>query len=296
MTIVIIAFNIILVLLGAIVAYLTRNVDSAFNESTWIGATMYCYIFLSVIFLALYYTNGDGQGSAGARYAERSAAILLAMALTLAFLFGPKFLTIAKLYFSTSATGSGGSQPSPIDTSRITDVSSLSLNTDTEVYVGGAGASARVAKASDPPPRFLTSAIWAQRKVRRDLSGTLQRPAGSPATDTFSSSLVGSDTVRRRRKQLAAEYGILGLLYDDDTEEEVEEEEGEADGDITIKADRKSKKTESFVELSYSSSSDTLTTASQSYTTDTAYTTSTISTSAVEEDNKPDHSPTEKED
>src|SRR3954467_1674373 len=38
------AYNFFLVVLGVIVAYRTRNVDSAFNESKYIGVTMYIYL------------------------------------------------------------------------------------------------------------------------------------------------------------------------------------------------------------------------------------------------------------
>ena len=227
MTIVIIAFNIILVLLGAVIAYLTRNVDSAFNESTWIGATMYAYIFLSVIFLSLYYTNGDGSGSAGAQYAERSFAILLGMLLTLGFLFGPKFMTIARIYFSTTNGTNSGGISGVIDSSRITDVSSMSMTdmsaTGTEFI--GAGMVVRVAKANEPPPRFLTSAIWAARKEKEQgmVGGQTSSEVGVYAT---SSGVGETSGLKKRNKKIAA----LGILAQFDEEfSDLEDEEAEDD-------------------------------------------------------------------
>lgn len=260
MTIIIIAFNEILVILGAIIAYLTRNVDSAFNESAYIGATMYCYIFLSVIFLALYYTNGDSAGSASRRYVERSFAILAAMAFTFAMLFGPKFLTIAKIYFVEEGSSSwskkkkkkrmagtsSGLAPSASDmisSSRITEISDSEMMVLTSTSMDsshgvaryyGAGETSRVAKANEPPPRFLSSSVWAQRKARENaqrLGVSSDFMDFTSTTGSAASDYMGSDTMRRRRLNLGR-AGILGYLENfEESEFDIDEDEEDAELD-----------------------------------------------------------------
>lgn len=92
----IIVFFALLFLLLAIVAYLTRNVDSAFNESTYIATTIYAYLAILFIEVPLIIVTDNRKHTATLRYYEITIGILLAMIITIAILFLPKFYFIYK--------------------------------------------------------------------------------------------------------------------------------------------------------------------------------------------------------
>lgn len=90
-----VCMGILLISLG-VIAYLTRNVDSAFNESIYIAITIYTYMALLIISLPLYAVSGDYKYSERARYFELTISNLVAMLVTLCALFLPKFYIIYK--------------------------------------------------------------------------------------------------------------------------------------------------------------------------------------------------------
>jgi hypothetical protein len=88
------AYNIILVIAGVIIAYLTRNVDSAFNESKYIGFTMYVYLLSAIIMIPIYYTAGDSSSSLSRQFILRIIGVLLSMYFSLFALFVPKMAAV----------------------------------------------------------------------------------------------------------------------------------------------------------------------------------------------------------
>lgn len=94
LTIALIAYNVILVLAGCVIAYLTRNVDSAFNESQYIAVTMYIYLLAGIILIPLYYTAGDSRSSIDRQFVLRCLGITLSMYFSLIALFVPKILAV----------------------------------------------------------------------------------------------------------------------------------------------------------------------------------------------------------
>lgn len=88
--------NFLLVLAAVIIAYLTRNVDSAFNESRYIAYTVYVFLLVTIILLPLYYTAGDSRSSVTRQFIIRTIAILVAMYFCLFALFLPKIILVQK--------------------------------------------------------------------------------------------------------------------------------------------------------------------------------------------------------
>lgn len=88
--------NFLLVLAAVIIAYLTRNVDSAFNESRYIAYTVYIYLLVTIILLPLYYTAGDSSSSNSRQFIIRTIAVLVPMFFTLGALFLPKIYLVNK--------------------------------------------------------------------------------------------------------------------------------------------------------------------------------------------------------
>lgn len=87
-------FNGLLILCGVIIAYVSRKVDSTFNESKYIAITVYIYLLVIIILLPLYYTAGDSGSSVNRQYILRYISVLAAMYFTLFALFVPKILNI----------------------------------------------------------------------------------------------------------------------------------------------------------------------------------------------------------
>eukprot|EP00917_Polyrhabdina_sp_WS-2016_P008964 GHVP01019970.1.p1 GENE.GHVP01019970.1~~GHVP01019970.1.p1 ORF type:complete len:813 (+),score=136.53 GHVP01019970.1:67-2505(+) len=82
----------VLAILGIVIAYLTRKVESSFNESKEILYTMYTFVLLACIVIPLYFTSGDSRGSVEREYILRSFSVLLGLFGALYFLFIPKIL------------------------------------------------------------------------------------------------------------------------------------------------------------------------------------------------------------
>lgn len=91
-----IGVNAVLVIAAAILAYLTRNVDSAFNESRYIAYTVYIYLLVGLILIPLYYTSGDTSSSVDIRFVLRNLAVLMGVFFTLGAVFGPKIYLVVK--------------------------------------------------------------------------------------------------------------------------------------------------------------------------------------------------------
>lgn len=88
--------NFILVICAVFVAFLTRNVDSAFNESLYIAYIVYSYFVVAVVLMPLYYTAGDSPSSQSRQFVIRNIGILIPMFFTLFALFGPKIYFVHK--------------------------------------------------------------------------------------------------------------------------------------------------------------------------------------------------------
>lgn len=117
MNIVLLAVNALLVLFGVVIAYLTRNVDSAFNEAKYIAITMYMYLLVTIILLPLYYTAGDSSSSVSRQFILRALAVMASMYFTLVALFVPKIVLVyatehaeKKASHTTQTGGSGTSR------------------------------------------------------------------------------------------------------------------------------------------------------------------------------------------
>lgn len=78
----------ILILAG--LTYFTRHVDSSYNESVYIAATIYCFTLLIILLIPIILTNPDTEGYAVRAQLETSIPILIASAFTMVALFGSK--------------------------------------------------------------------------------------------------------------------------------------------------------------------------------------------------------------
>ena len=141
----------VLLLLLAIIAYLTRNVDSAFNESIYIAITVYSYVALFIIVVPLYIVSADYKSSERSRYFESAIAVILAMLVTLAALFIPKFYIIYKEIAQTM-------NRSPIS-SIVLDPAAISLDSlITDLESEFESDHGRLCKGSES--FFLTRSLW----------------------------------------------------------------------------------------------------------------------------------------
>lgn len=87
-------FNGLLILCGVVIAYVSRHVESSFNESKYIAITVYIYLLVVIILLPLYYTAGDSGSSVQRQFILRSISVLAAMYFTLVALFVPKLIVL----------------------------------------------------------------------------------------------------------------------------------------------------------------------------------------------------------
>lgn len=95
-TIALFCVNFLLILGAVTIAFLTRNVDSAFNESLYIAYVVYIYLVVSIVLLPLYYTAGDSSSSQSRKFVLRTVGILIPMFFTLGALFAPKIHLVLK--------------------------------------------------------------------------------------------------------------------------------------------------------------------------------------------------------
>lgn len=87
-----------LISLLAIVAYLTRNIDSAFNESMYIAGVVYLYVIIFLATMPTYTVSRGSENSDAVGYYEITISTFLAMLSTLVLLFGPKLYYLWKDY------------------------------------------------------------------------------------------------------------------------------------------------------------------------------------------------------
>lgn len=112
-TISLFAVNFILVICAVVVAFLTRNVDSAFNESLYIAYVVYIYLVVAAVLLPLYYTAGDSPSSQSRQFVIRNIGILIPMLFTLFALFGPKIYLVHKAKKAERRMQDERQQPEP---------------------------------------------------------------------------------------------------------------------------------------------------------------------------------------
>lgn len=149
-----IAYNALLVVAGVVIAYLTRNVDSAFNESQYIAITMYIYLLAGIILIPLYYTAGDSRSSIDREFVLRCLGITLSMYFTLVALFVPKIIAVeaerkARRDAKRRDAASEGSSH------RITDVSTTGA--DSTLRYGRVNSTASGSQSTDLTGRRTTS-------------------------------------------------------------------------------------------------------------------------------------------
>ncbi|KAJ3091755.1 hypothetical protein HK102_013522 [Quaeritorhiza haematococci] len=87
---VIAVYNMLLLLFGSFLSYKTRNVHSTFNESRYIGYSMYNLTLCGGVLLPIYLYIGEGPGWVVRTYIIRSLATLFAITACMIILFGPK--------------------------------------------------------------------------------------------------------------------------------------------------------------------------------------------------------------
>lgn len=105
--------NFVLVICAVIVAFLTRKVDSAFNESLYIAYVVYIYLVVGAVLLPLYYTAGDSPSSQSRQFVIRNIGILIPMYFTLFALFGPKIYFVHKAKKAERRMQDEKQQPEP---------------------------------------------------------------------------------------------------------------------------------------------------------------------------------------
>lgn len=151
--IVLLGVNFLLVLAAVIIAYLTRNVDSAFNESRYIGYTVYVFFLATIILLPLYYTAGDSSSSNSRQFIIRTLAILVPMYFCLGALFVPKIILVEKAKRAERKLAAAGADRD--QRRRMVDIGTTTVGvtalptayTEGSSY-GGAGAYSRVVRGT----------------------------------------------------------------------------------------------------------------------------------------------------
>ncbi|KAJ3181209.1 hypothetical protein HDU87_001338 [Geranomyces variabilis] len=85
-------FNGVLLVLTTVLSYKTRKVLSDYNETKWIGLSVYNILAVSVLFIPLVYTTALASHA----FMFRSIAILLGTGVTGASMFGPKIMILLR--------------------------------------------------------------------------------------------------------------------------------------------------------------------------------------------------------
>ncbi|KAI8818568.1 uncharacterized protein EV422DRAFT_537513 [Fimicolochytrium jonesii] len=124
MTGVMISFNALLAVAGVAVAYLTRHVRGAFNESRYIAICIYNIFLLSTLGIPVMYISGVDVKT---QYAFRSIVIIFVNAAMLGIFFGPKLKSIQR------RAGSDGSQGTSLGSDRVESMGSTSERNPTNV-------------------------------------------------------------------------------------------------------------------------------------------------------------------
>lgn len=88
------AFFFLLLLGTAILGFLTRKSSSAYSESKDIAKIIYIYLCMAIIFIPLYYVQGESTNSQDTRYVIVAINILILMLATLLILFIPKIIRV----------------------------------------------------------------------------------------------------------------------------------------------------------------------------------------------------------
>ena len=84
-------FFILIAMIG-ILSYLTRSISIHYNESKNLATVVYIYLCFGIIFIPLFYTQGDYTNSQAFRFTIVSVAVIILMFATMALLFLPLFL------------------------------------------------------------------------------------------------------------------------------------------------------------------------------------------------------------
>lgn len=171
LTITLFVYNGLLILAAVYLAYKTRNVDSAFNESKYIALTVYIYLLVGIILLPLYYTAGDSPSSFRRQFVIRNLAIIVAMYFTLIALFIPKIILVQKLkkeekkrLARTSATEPGSTSARIIAASGRETTDGLGGDQTTSVSqadrsIGGGGGGTSVSEGAEGPGLYTRATM-----------------------------------------------------------------------------------------------------------------------------------------
>lgn len=93
-TIAIIVFCVALAFCAAALAFLTRSVEGAFNETLYLTFVAYSYTAITIILIGTYYTSTDVVGSPTRQLMLRTVGVFLVTVITLLALFLPKVLVM----------------------------------------------------------------------------------------------------------------------------------------------------------------------------------------------------------
>ncbi|KAJ3147802.1 hypothetical protein HDU89_005161 [Geranomyces variabilis] len=92
MTWICVVFNGLLLALTTILSFSTRKVVSEYNETKWIGLSVYNIVAVSALFIPLVYTTAFASYA----FALRNIALIVGSGVTGACIFGPKFLVLLR--------------------------------------------------------------------------------------------------------------------------------------------------------------------------------------------------------
>ncbi|KAJ3156156.1 hypothetical protein HDU86_004124 [Geranomyces michiganensis] len=92
MTGICIAFNALLLTLTTVLSFSTRKVVSEYNETKWIGMSVYNIVAVSALFIPLVYTTAFASYA----FPLRNIALLMGSGVTGFCIFGPKFLVLLR--------------------------------------------------------------------------------------------------------------------------------------------------------------------------------------------------------
>jgi len=101
------AYYLVLAVIGLMLAFLTRNIHTLFNESVWIGYSCFCLIVVAVITPIQFLIDSDPTPV----FVLRAVGILISIFFTVLFMFVPKLYRVAKggvVDLDTMRSGSQG--------------------------------------------------------------------------------------------------------------------------------------------------------------------------------------------
>lgn len=197
-TIILFCVNFVLVLGAVIIAFLTRNVDSAFNESLYIAYVVYIYLVVSIVLLPLYYTAGDSRSSQSRKFVLRTVGVLIPMFFTLGALFAPKIRLVLKSKKAARRLEQEGRVREPQQ--RVVAIGDTTLaenQTETDSYVGRGGGFAAAARSKTTASTMFDD----ERTIPK--SGSSRASLTTPTNTTQASATSRTSTTLIQNKEIS---------------------------------------------------------------------------------------------